>query len=151
MQRNHFAASIIDNVQEILNTKHYAGNDSNSKLTKLLSLIDPCGPIRVKSVAFTSSSIPELLHYSFVKNKKLVIDHTLKIIKDKLWKIGDPNISMCEIGAEEELRLYDELKHFTPLSAINGIERLIYVLNPLASCMSSVLADEFVLTLPECL
>ena len=126
--------------------------NSNIKVSKLLSLLDPNGPIRYEGVALSAASIPYFVYYLVTQNKRELVEKVLKLIKDESWLLYQKNHYasgyLKKIPADDYLRI---ASHISTGSVAKSIERFAYSLNNNACCYSPVLKGRYVTTIPELL
>jgi len=156
--RERLSEDALDGIQKIVDKKSdslfVVTNKLNSqiKLSKLLSLIEHNGSIRLEGLALSAVSIPYFMHYLVMNNNKDLVDKVLKLVKNEGWKPyqGRPN-------AAGNLRRTDAdnlIKHVTSMqsgSIIKGIERLTYSLNPTMICQSKLLKGQYITSIKELL
>lgn len=123
--------------------------NSNQKITRLLSIIDPNGSLRQESIAISAASIPELLQYLHVNKKKQLIEYVLKIMKDEVWKYYSNSESAGYLDPKlgEKYRLLAVRTNVA--MTYKSLERLIYTLNPHLPCLSPMLNGKYVTTIAE--
>ncbi len=148
--------SIVENTQELFkNTQIGFPNknniERNNKLTKLLSIMDPSGPIRQRGLAFTAVSLPNLTHYLLVKNKKMSAEIAVKAVMDDHCSVGDSRELGNQISANKNILYKEACRFFSPTILAGGLERIVYALNPYSPCLSNVLIDEYVVNLADLL
>lgn len=144
--REHLDNKIIEGIMEVVDLKSTSvvANTLNAhyKLTKLLSIIDPYGPIRQMGIGLTIQSVPAALHYLFSKNKRNECDGIIKVIKEDIYSLYTNPLSLGYLDP----KLQNKFKQFASMinqsAAARGIERLIYSLNPNVRCGSKIL-DKF--------
>jgi hypothetical protein len=149
MVRQNLDNNLINKVKKILGEKRFAQsfivknfNELNNKLTDLLSIIDPQGPIRHRGIAFSIYSVPNVLHYLFIKDRTLAAEKILQNLQYQdlfLYKNVSDNVSSVLVAvANGKIQ-------------VNDLEKISYLMNPNAICLSSVLAHEFVNNIPDLL
>jgi serine/threonine protein kinase len=152
--REHLNTEILSSIKEIIVSSEIENNavvniHANYKVSKLLSILDPYGPVRYMDLAMCSQTLPELLYYLFVVNRKDLIENLVKIEKDQLWEHYTEEESPGYLPPNL-LALYTKsFQGFSTNSIVKGLERLIYALNPNARCMSKILAKKYVTNIPE--
>jgi len=156
--REQFSDNDLDQIQSIVDTKgdtpFVVANTLNShiKISKLLSILDPDGPIRQENFAISAASMPQFLHYATVSKQKILADNVVKLMKDLAWAdyhsheyaSGHLNSQLADI-------IGDLAAHTHAGSSAKGTERLIYSLNPNLTCTSLLLKGRYVNTIPELL
>jgi hypothetical protein len=156
IQRNVAQTNIVEPLQELIDCDFKAfksgyENEKNRKLTKLLSIIDPQGPIRQEGIAFSVASIPTALQYLHSKNRRLFAEGVLKAIREEYWKFGDLQTQLGNDNSDTECDMQKVGKAFISSNPMFSIERVIYSLNHYAACMSPSISDEYVFTLRDLL
>jgi hypothetical protein len=149
LQRNVSDESIYDRIYSIFYDEANstiipsASRDKDTKLFLILNALDSTGPIRTRGMAFTFNSIPQLLLYSLVKNKKDIFSKVLNIITKNLWLDKYEDVPSTEYTSW----LYNCFNMITELYDPNslgfGIERLCYLLNPHIPCLSPKVSTYF--------
>ena len=149
MERQNLDNDLINKVKKIVREKRFAQsftvknlNDLGDKLSQLLSIIDPQGPIRQRGIAFSVYSIPSVLHYFFIKDRTLAAEKILQNLQNQdlsIYKNFDENIGNVLLSLSNEK------------TQIHDFERAIYLINPNAICLSAVLSSEYVTNFQELL
>ena len=151
VSREQLSDDALDGIQAIVAKKpdslFVVTNTLNSqiKLSKLLSLIEPNGSIRLDGLALSAVSIPYFTHYLVMNNNKDLIDKVIKVVKDEDWGLyqGRPNAA----GNLRRIDADNLIKHVTNMqsgSIIKGLERLTYALNPTMVCQSKLLKGRYI-------
>lgn len=126
--------------------------NSHIKISKLLALLDPNGPIRYEGIALSAASIPYFVYYLVTENKRELVEKVLKLIKEESWLLYQKNHNAAgylkKIPAEDYLHL---ASHIHTGSVVRSVERLAYSLNNNACCYSPTLRGKYVTTIPELL
>lgn len=156
VQRNHVNNNIVEELYGILSREkaYNAFSHSNErmwKLTKLLSIIDPYGGIRQDGFAISAASIPTIIHYLNIKNKRVAIEQVVKIIKECYWSVNNNRLSATNVSLQLDTELKSTSKTFLLASPLFGLERVTYSLNPYTICFSPIVINEYVITLSELL
>lgn len=157
-QRQQAGAEIIEGIQEILGKDNLSkailkinSFENNHKLTRLLSVIDPGGGIRMNGFAISVDSIPNALHYLLIKGRVAAIENIIVILKEKYWKVSDNKNSASQTDAAAHSALVEAYETFAPPSPSSGLEMLVYTLNPQATCLSGLISEDYVGSLAELL
>lgn len=157
IKRQPISSDSVDSLQNLFSNERSStkssfllkSHDRNSKLAKLLIFIDPTGPIRSAGFALSTISIPNVLHYLLVKNKRAQADLVIKILQEKYWKLSKVKPSACEVLDEKLLE--DIISIYSVNSPVFGVERVMYSLNTYATCLSPVVANDYITDLPDLL
>ncbi len=158
LQRNISDESIYDRVYNIFYDERgnntiisASSSDQDMKLFQILNALDPTGPIRTRGMAFSFNSIPQLLLYSLMKNKKDIFSKVLNLITNNLWidKYSDVPATQYTGWLYTNFNTIAEL--YDPNSLGFGIERLCYLLNPHIPCLSPKVSSYFTTKVGELL
>ncbi len=156
--RYGFNDNVIEEISKITGDKkvnknliRLGGAEHSNKLTKLLLIIDPQGSIRQKGLAFSALSISNVIYHNLVKNKKSILEPTIKAMKEKYWQINADSNSASFLDADTDTKFYNIASSFSANSVIFGAERIMYSLCPHASCLSPLLSSEYITDVPELL
>lgn len=157
-QRHHLNSNMSEDIQQILKNEQSSksvGNvssDGSRKLTKLLSVIDAFGPMRFKTIAFSTYSVPNLLYHLVIQNKKGFAEFIVKSLVDQLWRISDNQNSGSDLDATTSYRYTEIAKLYSSnTSSAYGLERITYMLNPHIPCLSPILSEDYVTNISELL
>jgi hypothetical protein len=151
VQRNVSKTRIVEDMtdlaDQIMNSST-TKTDKSDKLFKTICVLDPAGPIRLRQIAASFLSIPQLVSYIAIQNKQELL-HTLNEILLKRYPSFllkySPNSSEYQDYLQE---IEAALKYYTPeLGMI--IERLMYSLNPHLPCLSPYLEGKYVTNVTE--
>jgi hypothetical protein len=123
----------------------------NSNVSKLLSILDPHGPIRIEGIAFAPKSVPSLLHYLVFNNKRIAAESVIKAIKEEYWKDYDLMDSIGYLDEKSELGYKLSSISVHSGSTVKSIERLVYSLNPDAKCLSKLFRKRYVTNISDLL
>lgn len=126
---------------------------NNELLARLISVLDPSGPIRLEHVSFSLGGLG-LLIADAMRGKK---QKELGIIRDiiefdllNFWTELQPAPPSDEAG--DTLWRLQKNRHFLMLKGMGfGMERILYDLNPHLPCMSSSFAGYHIASLPDML
>jgi len=146
MQRHNLDKTLISEVEKITGEKQlsksflFNAKDLNDKLTDILSVIDPQGPIRQRGIAFFANSIPNILHHFLIKNKKQASDRILKTLQNCniITDIDKQTQNMLEFLSSDKIYMYE-------------LERIVYKINHNTICLSPILSSEYVTNLSDLL
>jgi hypothetical protein len=151
VQRNVSKTRIVEDMtdltDQIMNSS--AGKtDKSDKLFKTICVLDPSGPIRLRQIAMSFLSIPQLVAYIAVKGKQELVstlnEILLKRYSNFLLKYA-PNASEYQEYMQE---IEAALKYYTPELGLI-LERMMYALNPLLPCLSPNLEGKYVTNVTE--
>ncbi|MFK7973864.1 MAG: hypothetical protein AB8B66_03255 [Rickettsiaceae bacterium] len=122
----------------------------NMKLLKVMSLLDPSGPIRYEGLAFSAASIPRFMHYLMVKKDKELLNKLMHLLKERSWSncstYSNSAGYLIESKAEEYFHQASEVK---PHSLTKTIEGFCYSINPNACCNSIILSGYYINTVED--
>ncbi|PCJ27359.1 MAG: hypothetical protein COA94_04155 [Rickettsiales bacterium] len=149
---------ILVDIKEILNTKSDTSFivtnaiNSNAKIAKLLSVLDPNGPLRRDGLAVSAEAIPGFLYYLLVTNKKAMINSVITLMKDETWFDYADNKDIAghlSLGSSDSFKAAADSTKSSSIA--RGVERLVYSLNPNASCHSALLKGMYITNIAELL
>jgi hypothetical protein len=154
VQRSVGKNKIIEAVDELLSNdsnSNVGGIDREEKLFRMIAALDVQGPVRVNGFASTIFSFPQVLVYGMLRQKKGLAENVLKIIVKRLWTCVDQYTHILEQNSE-----YTELLDASSASYHSqmlgfGMERVMYTLNPMMPCLSSIVMDEYVTNIQDLL
>ena len=120
----------------------------NEYLFKIITIIDRSTLIRYDASCITLESIPNVLFDGFVGQKRNIIDSTLIILTNSWWRqfIVDQIHDSALDGYISTLLAASSVYMTGPNTAVCGLERMTYTLNPYVPCQSQSLVDEYVIT-----
>lgn len=152
--REQVSNDILDGIREVVDLKSnnmVVANSLNShnKMTKLLAIIDPAGPIRLMDFAIAPRSIPKFLHFLMVGMKKPQYEQVLKIINDKQWDNYKNKSSVGYLSRYLRKIFSRDAEKATLKSALTSIEKLVYSLNPNVRCNSKILENFYVTNMAD--
>ncbi|MEI7669014.1 MAG: hypothetical protein WCJ33_02920, partial [Pseudomonadota bacterium] len=126
-------------------------NQNNESFSKIITLFDPAGPIRIKNLAVHIDTIGNILTIFFLKGMQEEINTVVHIIESELigfWieqqKDGVDYANV--IWKAQKIRSVMKIKAFG-----FGIERCIYDLNPEMSCQSKIVKNYHITNLNDLL
>ncbi len=136
-EKNIFStfADLLGNTREI---------DLNRRLSKILSKMDPDGPIRLENFAISLFSIPELAFYSNQKDKNFWIPNFYKIIENKFEGLYCNNDVNSDYFNQIEI-----VKNWLYINNNHWIIKLCYFFNPTIQCLSPLVINEYIITVPQ--
>ena len=73
----------------------------------------------------------------------------IKILQEKYWKLSKVKPSACEVLHENLFE--DIISIYSANSPVFGIERVMYSLNTYATCLSPIVANDYITDLPDLL
>jgi hypothetical protein len=123
------------------------GLNANNKISKLLSILDPHGCVRIEGLGFSPKAIPEFLHYLMSNNKRPIAELVLKAMKEEIWKNYSLVESVGYLDPKTELSYKTSALVTSSGAPTKSLERLVYSLNPDAKCLSKPLEKRHVTTL----
>jgi hypothetical protein len=153
IQRGTGKSKIIDYLDE-LTSREYATHgfakafiDKDERLFKAIMALDAQGPFRLNNFASHTSSLCNMFHYGFARQKKYIQDNVVKIALKKSWE------DQLKYNSKEDIdtikvNLLNELTGFYNSQTQGcGIERVLYHLNPSLPCLSPIVYNEYVTSL----
>lgn len=150
---NHALNIIKDTVGAKSNSPFVVTNtvSSHTKLTKLLSMLDPNGPIRQEGLAFSAASIPVFLQYLLIHNKKDTAEKVVKLVKEDAWSQYPQEDAAGHLSTDKANAFQGHAALTQSNSPSRGVERLAYSLNPSSICYSALLRGLYITSIPELL
>ncbi|MFN7038303.1 MAG: hypothetical protein ACK4OM_01860 [Alphaproteobacteria bacterium] len=149
---------IYEKLTHILNSSQISSygrnsDDKNEGIVKVISTLDPVGPIRIQDFAIHLDSIGNLIAFGFAEGKNEYLEFAVKIIQLNLWR-GVIDTRRYEkksffynlLGWLDNCRNYIENK-----MPGYGLERCLYELNRFYPCQSVILVKEYVTSLTDLL
>ena len=122
--------------------------NSQVKIPKLLSLLDPNGPLRHENIAFTAASIPIFIHFLTSNNKRDIAEHVLKLAKEEVWLLYSKNPYAA--GHLNDKKIENFKRQTSNIGiAVKNLDKLTYLLNPDTYCNSNIVNGKYILTLKE--
>lgn len=156
VSRETISADALEEIKAIVEKKtdspFVAANTSGSqsKLSKILSLLDPNGPIRLEDIAFSAASIPILVHYLITHNRRDAVEKIIKLIKDEAWALYNKNHDAAGYLKSSLTDHYMKIASYVQFSSVTkGLDRFNYSLNHKLHCYSTVFKNKHVTTLHE--
>lgn len=156
--RLEISADTLSGIKTIIDNKSNPtaiisdGLNANNKISKLMSILDPHGCIRIEGLGFAPKAIPEFLHYLLSNNKRPTADLVIKAMKEEVWKTCNSVDSIAYLDPKAVLN-YKISALVTSGGGVptKSLERLVYSLNPEAKCLSKLLEKRYVTTIPTLL
>lgn len=127
------------------------GLNANNKISRLLSILDPHGCVRIEGLGFAPKAIPEFLHYLMANNKRPTADLVIKAMKEEVWKSYSLPESVGYLDAKTELSYKTSALTTSSGAPTRSLERLVYSLNPEAKCLSKLLEKRYITTISSLL
>jgi len=126
-------------------------NHNNESLARIIILLDPAGPIRLKNVAVHPEALPRMLGLFFLRNQQDEINILIHILESEmimLWVEQQPN-------PQDYSQLVQRLQKMRGIVRIKasgfGVERCIYEMNPEIPCQSKLVKSYHVRDIKELL
>lgn len=121
-------------------------------LSKVMIALDGKNTIRTNSLCITVQSITSTMCYALTSHKNALMETLFSVITKKWWqrtvisfKIPDTIIIEYFQHISNLANTYQDSLN----SATCGIERIVYLLNPYLPCQSSMLINDYVITLHD--
>lgn len=154
ISREHISTDILEEIKATVEKKPESSfnstSGSQSKLSKILSLLDPNGPIRLEDIAFSAASIPTLVHYLITHNRRDAVEKIIKLIKEEAWLLYNKNHDAAGYLKSSLADHYMKLASYVQFSSTTkGLDRFNYSLNNRLHCYSTLLKNKHVSTLHE--
>jgi hypothetical protein len=133
-------------------TTNVTERQAGDMMMRILTVLDPAGPVRTKSVSTRPDGIPILLA-SMASAPSAERTELISMIDNE---IGTYWVEQSEMNKTPEMSQttfkLKRAKNFLTMSTLGfGIERVLYDLNPSLSCQSPLLRPYHVTTIPELL
>lgn len=157
IQRGVGKSKIIDYLDELASREIPVANyskgflDKDEKLSKAITILDTQGPIRLNQFSSHISSLKNVFHYAFMRQKKAHMDSVIKIALKKNWEDISRYESRLEQDVEQIEALNDISSFFIAISNGCGIERVLYHLHPDTPCLSPLVYNEYITELSDLL
>lgn len=128
---------------------------TDEKIVRIISILDPTGPIRYKDISVNIDGIPSFLSYCYQNGHREHIQQIASIINDGsiiYWENQQSgNYHKDKTKLEKN---YDNAKirnYLRKKTLCFGMERVLYDLNPTLPCQSEILTDFFAISVRDIL
>lgn len=156
VSRENISADTLEEIKAIVEKKAESPfvttntSGSQSKVSKILSLLDQNGPIRLEDIAFSAPSIPILVHYLITHNRRDAVEKIIKLIKEEAWALYSKNHDAAGYLKNSLADHYMKIASYVQFSSITkGLDRFNYSLNNKLHCYSTLFKNKHVSTLHE--
>lgn len=125
---------------------------NNESIARIISLLDPGGPIRLKHLATMIDSIGTMITSAFLSGEQDDLQTLVQMLESDLPWFVNEQLSGSGQDYGNALWKLQRTRNFLRNKAIGfGIERCIYDLHPELPCQSKLIKRYHVTTLPELL
>jgi serine/threonine protein kinase len=142
-----------EKISRILRLGREAGKESqnNDAVTRLISILDPIGPIRTPSFSLLVEGIglklADLMHQDKAKETREVVDVILNDLPT-YWSVQAQEQPSPQVS--RQVWLLQRARNFIKMKTLGfGIERALYDLNPSLPCQSELVRKYHITNLPD--
>ena len=144
-----------EKISRILRVGREAAKESqnNDAMTRLISILDPIGPIRTPSFSLLIEGIglklADLMHQDKAKETREVVDVILNDLPT-YWSVQAQEQPSPQVS--RQVWLLQRARNFIKMKTLGfGIERALYDLNPSLPCQSELVRKYHITNLPDLL
>ncbi|MFO0109386.1 MAG: hypothetical protein ACK52W_02475, partial [Alphaproteobacteria bacterium] len=144
-----------EKISRILRVGREAAKESqnNDAMTRLISILDPIGPIRTPSFSLLVEGIglklADLMHQDKAKETREVVDVILNDLPT-YWSVQAQEQPSPQVS--RQVWLLQRARNFIKMKTLGfGIERALYDLNPSLPCQSGLVRKYHITNLPDLL
>lgn len=138
---------MAEKITELSSTKIENMTLTDEQIVRVISVIDPDGPLRYKDISITIEGMPTFVSYCYINGERDKLQQIASIINDGI--ITHWENQQGDIYHKEKLKIsnyYDNTKtrlYLKKKSLGFGMERVLYDLNPTLPCQSELLTNFF--------
>lgn len=126
-------------------------SDKDERLSKAIMILDSQGPYRFNHFAAHLSSMANMFHYGYIRQKKSIQENVIKISLKKSWE-DRLRLNSKEDLNQSEVDVLNEISTFYNSQTHGcGAERVLYHLNPHLPCLSPIVFNEYITSLRDLL
>ncbi len=150
VQKTKGRAEVVEYFMHVQHDKTFGTLDGEMQesFLKIIAMLDPNSPIRLKDFCITTTSFQNVLFYSINKSSSALLNTVITILKHSYWHImisdGSANIP------KEYSGLLSKVSSML-MSDSDCIERISYDLDMYLPCMSPVISSDYALSISDLL